>query len=186
MHSRAPGDSAATVRAGARRRPTVVKTARGGLLATTPQHQFEVFFYPTGVRVFPRTTAGQPVDTSRATGTATFYHPNSPRPWFSRPLGGTPGQAGSLDLAIGLGNAPAAGARVTFEVTGLADASESQATFTVPLEFVPRPTAQPTAPRGGVATVPRYIYAPGYYGYGYYPYGSPSPVLSPGESLPRL
>ena len=94
---------------GSQETATVVKTARGGLLATTPQHQFEVFFYPTGVRVFPRTTAGQPVDTSRAAGTATFYHPNSPRPWFSRPLGGTPGQAGSLDLAIGLGERPGSG-----------------------------------------------------------------------------
>ncbi len=46
----------------------VSKTTRGGLLATTPQHQFEVFFYPTGVRVFPRTRAGQPVNVSQAGG----------------------------------------------------------------------------------------------------------------------
>jgi hypothetical protein len=159
-----------------------VKTARGGLLAKTPQHQFEVFFYPTGVRVFAQSAAGQPVDTSRATGTATFYHPNSPQPWFSRPLRVTPGQAGSLEVAIGLGNAPATGAKVVFEVNGLTGTGESHATFAVPLEFVAQPTARPTAPRGGVAAVPRYTYGPGYDGYGYYPYNSPSPSSPPASA----
>lgn len=163
----------------------VSKTTRGGLLATTPQHQFEVFFYPTGVRVFPQTRAGQPVDASQATGTATFYHPNSPSPWFARPLRGTAGQASSLELALGLGNAPASGAKVTFEVSGLADASEPKATFTVPLEFVPQPSAQPAAPQGGVATVPRYTYGPGYYGYGYYPYSSPTAASPPASAYYR-
>lgn len=163
--------------AAAQEQANVVKTARGGLLATTPQHQFEVIFYPTGVRVFPQTKAGQPVDASQATGTATFFHPNSPSPWFARPLLATPGQGDSLDLAIGLENAPASGAKVTFEVSGL-DASEPKATFTVPLEFVP----QPTAPQGGVAAVPRYTYVPGYYGYGYYPYSSPTAASPPASA----
>lgn len=157
----------------------VAKTARGGLLATTPQHQFEVYFYPTGVRVFPLAATGQAVDVSRAAGTATFYHPNSPRPWFSRPLRST---RGSLDLAVGLGNAPASGTKVAFEVTGLADSSEPKATFTVPLEFVPQPTAQPAAPLGGVAAVPRYTYGPGYSGYGYYPYSSPTAASPPASA----
>lgn len=160
----------------------VVKTDRGGLLATTPQHRFEVYFFPTGVRVFPQTTAGQPVDLSRATGTATFYHPNSPSPWFSRPLRGTPGHEGSLELAIGLANAPATGAKVAFEVNGLANAAESKATFTVPLEFVPQPASQPTAPTQVVATVPRYTYGPGYNGYGYYLYSSPTAAAPPASA----
>ena len=169
-------------RIGAQEETKVAKTSRGGFLAKTQNQQFEVFFYPTGVRVFPKSAAEQPMDISRATGNATFYHPNSPSPWFSRPLRATPGQANSLDLAIGLSNAPATGAKVTFEVSGLSDVGESQATFTIPLEFVPQPTAQPTAPRGGVAAVPRYTYGPGYYGYGYYPYSSPSPSSPPASA----
>lgn len=160
----------------------VARTAQGGLVTTTPRYQFEVLFYPTGVRVFPRTAAGQPVDVSRASGTATFYHPNSPGPWFTRPLRGSPGQPGSLELAIGLGNVPQSGAKVLFDVTGLADAGEPRATFSVPLEFVPQPAAQPTAPQGGVAAVPRYVYTPGYYGYGYYPYSSPTAASPPASA----
>ena len=157
------------------------KSARGGLLAKADQHQFEVFFYPTGVRVFPQGEAGTAVGTSKLAGTATFYHPNSPKPWFSRPLRGT---SESLDLAIGLTNAPQAGVKVAFEITGLSGTAESKATFTVPLEFVPQPAAQPTvaqptAPQGGVPIVPRYTYGPGYQGYGYYEYTSPAPVHQP-------
>ena len=151
-----------------------MKSVRGGLLAKTAHHQFEVFFYPTGVRVFAQDHSGVPLDATKLAATATFYHPNSPQPCISRPLTGT---APSLDLAVGLGNAPATGAKVAFEVTGFADSSESKVKFTVPLEFVP----QPAAPTGGVATVPRYVYAPGYYGYGYYPYSSPA-VSSPPAS----
>lgn len=168
--------------AAAQEQAKVAKTARGGLLAATPQHQFEVFFYPTGVRVFPQTKAGHPVDTSQATGTATFYHPNSPSPWFVRPLQSVRGQPGSLDLAIGLGNAPATGAKVAFEVVIPANTNEPRTTFIVPLEFVPLPTAEPTAPAGGVATVPRYTYGPGYYGYGYYPYSSRTAASPPASA----
>jgi hypothetical protein len=107
------------------------RSARGGLLAKTARHQFEVFFYPTGVRVLAETASGQPVDASRASGTATFYHPNSPQPWFSRPIHGT-AQSG-LELAIGLGNTPAAGGKVAIEVSGLTDPAESSTSFTVPL-----------------------------------------------------
>jgi hypothetical protein len=164
------------VPSGAGEEPQVLKSARGGFLAKAGDHQFEVFFYPTGVRVFPQDHAGAAVDASQITGNATFYHPNSPKPWFSRPLRGTPQ---SLDLAIGLTNAPQAGVKVAFEITGLSAAVESRAGFTVPLEFVPQPAAQPTvaqptAPQGGVPIVPRYTYGPGYQGYGYYPYTSPA------------
>lgn len=171
-------------RIGAQEEAKTTKSARGGLLAKTERYQFEVFFYPTGVRVFPQDNAGVPVDTTRLAGTATFYHPNSPTPWFSRPLRGAatiPGQApAALDLAIGLSNAPATGAKVTVEVTGLPDSAESKATFTLPLEFAPPPpTAGPMPPQGGVPTVPRYTYGPGYYGYGYYEYTSPAPQPRP-------
>ena len=62
------------------------RSARGGLLAQSGQHQFEIFFYTTGLRVFPLNSVGRPIDASKLTGTATFYHPTSPRPWFSRAL----------------------------------------------------------------------------------------------------
>ncbi len=101
---------------GAQEELKAARSARGGLLAKTARHQFEVFFYPTGVRVLVETASGQPVDASRASGTATFYHPNSPQPWFSRPLNST-AQAG-LEFAIGLGNAPATGGKVTIELSG--------------------------------------------------------------------
>ncbi len=166
------------------------KSARGGFLAKTARHQFEVFFYPTGVRVVTETATGQPVDASRASGTATFYHPNSPQPWFSRPLSGT--AQGGLELPIGLGNAPATGGKVTFEISGLADPAESSASFTVPLEFTATQptsgtaTAHPAPPRGGTATVPRYVYRPGFSGYGYYPYSSPTPASRPAGSEYRV
>src|SRR5581483_4733079 len=140
------------------------KSTRGGLLAKTEHHQFEAFFYPTGVRVFAWDHSGAAIDATKLDATATFYHPNSPKAWFSRPLRGT---GESLDLAIGLGNAPRTGARVTFQVSGLPGGDESVATFTVPLEFVPHPTSQPAAPPTVATPSPRYVYAPGYYGYGY-------------------
>ena len=169
------------VPSGAGEEPPPVKTARGGLLAKAGHQQFEVYFYPTGVRVFPQDHAGAAADASQLAGNATFYHPNSPKPWFSRPLRGTPQ---SLDLAIGLTNAPQSGVKVAFEITGLSGTAEPKANFTVPLEFVPQPVAQPTvtlptAPRGGVPIVPRYTYGPGYQGYGYYPYSSPAPESHP-------
>ena len=73
-----------------------VKSARSGALAKTTRHQFEVFFYTTGLRVFPLDSAGSPLDASKLTGTATFYHPNSPKLWLLRPLHAAtvgPGQA---------------------------------------------------------------------------------------------
>jgi hypothetical protein len=158
-----------------------VMSARGGLLAKAERYQFEVVFYPTGVRVFPSTVAGSPVETSRLSGIVTFFHPNSPRPWFSRPLrsSGGPGQpATSLELGIGLGNAPATGGRAVFEITGLPDAAGSTVAFTVPLRFAAAPVAaQPEQPRGGAPVVPRYVYGSGPTGYGYYEYNSPGPAL---------
>jgi hypothetical protein len=163
------------------------RSQRGGLIGKSGQHQFEVFFFPTGVRVYPQGPAGEPLDVSRTTATATFYHPNSPRPWFLRPLAPEAAAAGraptSLEHAIGLTNVPPRGVRVTFEVTGLPGPAGSTATFTVPFEFVPAPTpaataAQPAAPPAGAARVPRYVYGYGNAGYGYYQYTSPGTVVS--------
>jgi hypothetical protein len=156
------------------------RSPRGGLIAKSGQHQFEVFFFPSGVRVYPQGPAGEPLDVSRATATATFYHPNSPKPWFSRPLAPeavAPGQApASLEHAIGLANVPARGARVTFEVSGVPGPAGSTATFTVPFEFVPAPApvapAASAAAPAAVAPAPRYVYGYGYAGYGYYEYNA--------------
>ena len=160
--------------------PGLPRSDRGGVVAKVGNYQFEVFFYPTGVRVFPMTAADATVDVARLTATATFFHPNSPRPWFSRPLHprAVASTESSLDLVIGLSNAPASGAKVTFEVTGLPDQAKPSAAFTVPLEFVVTPSAaQAVPPQGGVASVPRYTYGPGYEGYGYHPYTSPGPAM---------
>lgn len=126
---------------------------RGGLLASSEEYRFKVFFYQTGVRVFPLDDAGRAIDTSRLTGTATFYHPNAPaRPWFSRRLhpesvatGETPT---SLDLNIGMAKAPQKGATVAFEITGLTGQAGSTAMFKVPLEFVEEGEAHGQSPWG--------------------------------------
>jgi hypothetical protein len=164
------------------------RSPRGGLIAQSGQHRFEVFFFPTGVRVYPQGPEGQPVDVSRAAATVTFYHPNSPKPWFSRALtaeAAARGQApASLEHAIGLANVPARGVRVAFDVTGLPGPAGSTAAFTVPFEFAPAPAPSaaatlPTAPPAGAAPVARYVYGYGNAGYGYYPY------TSPGTAAPR-
>lgn len=162
--------------------PTVTKSARGGLLAKSERNQFEVFFYPTGLRLFLMDSSGHPIEASRLTGTATFYHPNSPKPWFTRPLRGGTASAGeapaSLDLVIGLGTVPPKGAKVKFEVGGLPDSAESLAVVTLPVEFVVTQAAtNPTAPPAGAAPDPRYVYGPGYSGFGYYQY--PGPQAAP-------
>jgi hypothetical protein len=125
-----------------------VRSTRGGILATAEGHQFEVFFYPTGVRVFLLDESGRPVDALGLTGHATFYHPNAPdSPWFSRPL--HPDQTApdhlpaSLDLSIGLASAPRNGATVVFEIVGLQSKTSSTAEFKVPLEFVATTPARP-------------------------------------------
>lgn len=153
----------------AQEQPIAAKSARGGLLAKAEGVQFEVFFYPTGVRVFPTDAAGGQIDASRLSATATFYHPNAPdRPWFSRPLRATPQ---SLDLVVGLAAAPPSGARVAFAVEGLT--SGKKVAFTLPMEFVAEAVTPPNAPAASTQPEPRYIYAPGYYGYGYYAYPGP-------------
>jgi hypothetical protein len=154
--------------------PKVARTARGGDLVTTPRHQFEVFFYRTGLRVFPRGTAGVPVDVAKLSGTVTVTIPGAPKP-FVYPLKGGPATGGrepeSLDLIVDLSRVPVTGSTVAFEVTGLADPAEGRVSFTVPFALVPPANLpQPSPGQGSVPTAPspRYTYGSGYYGYGYY------------------
>jgi hypothetical protein len=128
-------------------------------LATVGAYQFEIFFYTTGLRVFPWDAKRVALDASRLTGTATFYHPNSPEPWFARPLhpaAAGPGQAAeSLDLALDLTVVPPTGARVAFEISVLSDPVSPTAKFTVPFEFVASP-AESHAERPAPADVHGY------------------------------
>jgi hypothetical protein len=108
----------------------------GGTLAKAGSQPFEVVFARTGLKLYPLTRDQKPTDASRLSATATFYHPNSPNPWFQRPLlraAVAPGQTPtSLDLALDLSTIPAMGAKVAFEVGGLPDAAAPSASFTVP------------------------------------------------------
>jgi hypothetical protein len=164
----------ALVGVAAEERPVVVRSARGGDLVTTPRHQFEVFFYRTGLRVFPRGTSGAPVDVANLSGTVTFTIPGAPEP-FAYPLKGGPATPGrepeSLDLVVDLSKVPATGSKVAFEVAGLADPAEGRVAFAAPFVLVPAAAStHPSPVRRGTPTAPspRYTYAPGYYGYGYY------------------
>jgi hypothetical protein len=108
----------------------------GGTLEKTEHYQFEVVCASDGLKVYPRGTDGKALDASKLTGTATFYHPNSPQPWFERKLKAVASGAGrapeSLDLGIDMSKAPAKGVKVALEVAGLPDPAEPKATFTVP------------------------------------------------------
>ena len=169
------------------------KSARGGALATVGAYQFEVFFYATGLRVFPWDSVGASIDASKLTGTATFYHPNSPQPWFERKLApslASPGQVSeSLDLAMNLSTVPPTGARVGFEIAGLPKPGEPTARFTVPFEFVKTPGESPavdlTPFQVGVTPSPGSIYGPGYHGFGYGSYPDPQ-TAQPRRSGPAI
>jgi hypothetical protein len=108
----------------------------GGKVAMTKEYHFEVVFAKDGLRVFPRSHEDQPVDASRLAGTATFYHPGSPKPWFERKLAPTaaiPGKApASIGSAIDLSKLPASGVKVEFKVEGLPEPAETTASFTMP------------------------------------------------------
>lgn len=117
-----------------------------GVLESTKHHRFEVVFTADGFKVFPSGIEGKPLDVAKLSGKATFYHPNSPKPWFERalsPMAG-PGQTpGSLDCTIDLSKVRLPGVKTAFEVNGLADPAEPSASFAVP--FGP-PRASPAAP----------------------------------------
>jgi hypothetical protein len=108
----------------------------GGKVAMTKEYHFEVVFAKDGLNIYPRSHEDQPVDASRLTGTATFYHPNSTKPWFERklaPTASSPGRASSsIGTTIDLSKVPPTGAKVAFRIEGLPEAAEPTATFTVP------------------------------------------------------
>lgn len=106
----------------------------GGVMAKSKRHQFEVVFRKDGLAVYPSGPDGKPLDAARLSGTATFYHPNSPQPWFSRPIraGGAGATGAPLALSLDLSKVPTTSAKVVFEVSGLSDPAETTATFTVP------------------------------------------------------
>lgn len=116
-----------------------VKPQHGGSVSSTDAYRFEVVFERGGLKVYPLTRDGKPIDASGLSGTATFYHPNSPKPWFSRELGRGNPVAGerptSLGLSMGLASVPETGAKVAFRITGLSDPAESTAEFTTPVRF---------------------------------------------------
>jgi len=108
----------------------------GGKVLMTKEYHFEVVFAKDGLTVYPRSHDDKPVDASRLTGTATFYHPNSPKPWFERKLVATAASTGeaapSIGTSVDLSKVPATGAKVAFKVEGLPERAETTATFSVP------------------------------------------------------
>ncbi len=109
----------------------------GGKVTMTDEYHFEVVFAKERLTVYPRSHEDKPLDASRLSGTATFYHPNAPsKAWFERkltPTPASPGQASSsIGLAIDLSKVPATGVKVAFVVDGLPEKAEPTATFTVP------------------------------------------------------
>jgi hypothetical protein len=128
--------------------PPASLSARGGVLAKTGRYQFEVFFYKSGVRVFPRDAAERLVTVAALSGTAAFAVPGAPKPLVYPLRAGTPGNApasSSIDLALDLSKLPASGTTVTFQFNGLADPNEPSASFTVP--FILAPSTPEAAPR---------------------------------------
>lgn len=109
---------------------------RGGAQAQTKRYHFEATFSTTGLKLTVRSLDHKPVDVSGLSVKATFYHPSTAKPWFTREL--RPSAAGqdriptSLELAMNLSKVPAKGAKVVFQVSGLPDPGEPTATFTVP------------------------------------------------------
>jgi hypothetical protein len=172
----------ATVRAQESHRHDV--PLHGGELAITKAYHFEVVFAKDGAKVYPRTHQDKPLDTSKLSGTATFYHPNSPKPWFARPLHAASRVAGqapeSLDLVLSLATVPPSGAKAVFEIAGLPDSVE----FSVPLEFAKIPAQSSAMHRASlteeVATSPRNVSGPGDSGLGYRQY--PRPEAAPARA----
>ncbi len=113
----------------------------GGKVAMTKSYHFEVVFARDGLKVYPRTHEDKPIDTSKLTGTATFYHPNSPQPWFERKLTATAAGPGrdpaSLAASADTSRFPARGVKLALKVSGLPDPVEPVVTFEVP--FAPAP-----------------------------------------------
>ncbi len=108
----------------------------GGTEARTRRHHFEVVFSKAGLTLYAHGPEQTPLDVSRLKAGATFYHPSSPTPWFTRELRAiavSPGQPpASLGLKMDLSKVPPKDAKVTFQVSGLPDPAEPSVRFTVP------------------------------------------------------
>ncbi len=112
----------------------------GGVEAKTAHYHFETVFTKGGVTLYAHGSDHKVLDASKLTATATFHHPSvADKTWFSRELKAaktSPNQvSSSLDLAIDLSKVPVAGVKVAFKVTGLPDAAEPTAEFTVPFSI---------------------------------------------------
>jgi hypothetical protein len=108
----------------------------GGVVETTKHHKMEVVFAKDVMKLYAYDAKNTPLDVSRLAATVTFYYPDSPKPWFVRPLRAAAAQPGqgpaSLDLNMDLSRVPTKGAKVTFEITGLPDPEEPTTSVTVP------------------------------------------------------
>jgi hypothetical protein len=117
----------------------------GGVLAESGPYHFEVVFSKTGLKLYPLTPSQKPLDTSRLTGKATFFHPSAPdKTWFEMPLRVVLPPSGkapsALNLDVDLSTVPATGAKVEFEVEGLSDTTAPRVRFTVPFALKVPPT----------------------------------------------
>jgi hypothetical protein len=110
--------------------------AHGDEAAQASHYHFEATFSSSGLKLVAHGRDMKSIDASGLKATATFYHPNSPKPWFTRELRSGVVARGlapqSLGLAMDLSKVPPKGAKVTFQVTGLPDPDEPTATVTVP------------------------------------------------------
>jgi hypothetical protein len=104
-------------------------TPHGGTMEMTKHYHFEVVCVADGIKVYVSGMDNKPLDATKLGGTATFYHPSSPKPWFDRPLRGA---TSSLNLSMNLSKLPPKGAKVAIQVTGLPDPDEPESTVTVP------------------------------------------------------
>ncbi len=147
----------------ARQSPAPTHGPRGGTPVRTQHYQFEVFGYPTGLRVFV-SDKDRAVNAAALSGTATFFHPNSPQPWFSRPLRPSPSQpaaaAESVDLAMNLASVPESGASVKIEINGLPEPKEPSARFTVPFSFVASRSDEAEKAENGARTADDNVHPP--------------------------
>jgi hypothetical protein len=107
----------------------------GGAQAQTKHYHFDATFSTTGLKLTVHGLDHKSLDVSSLSVKATFYHPSSTKPWFSRALRPSPASREqiptSLELAMNLSKVPAKGAKVVFQVSGLPDPGEPTATFTV-------------------------------------------------------
>src|SRR5271157_1267461 len=87
---------------------------RGGAQAQTKRYHFDATFSRTGLKLTVQGLDHKPVDVSGLSVKATFYHPSTTKPWFSRALRPSPASQGqiptSLELAMNLSKVPAKGA----------------------------------------------------------------------------